>query len=50
MNARLNMASSSIFQKNDMTKRLEPFDIRKVSESKKYMQKQENLLHSVKTK
>jgi hypothetical protein len=34
MNARLNMASSSIFQKNDMTKRLEPFDIRKVSESK----------------
>jgi hypothetical protein len=37
-------------QKNNVEKRLGPFDIRKVPDSKKTCKKQENLLHSVKTK
>jgi hypothetical protein len=41
---------SSISQKNDVAKSLVPFDVRKVSESQKKMQKQGNLLRSVKTK
>jgi hypothetical protein len=39
---------SSISQKNDVAKRLCPFDVQKVKV--KNMQKQANLLHNVKTK
>jgi hypothetical protein len=42
-------SSSCISRKNDVAKSLGPFDIRMILESQK-MQKQENLLHSVKTK
>jgi hypothetical protein len=41
--------SSSIFQKNDMAKRLGMFDIRRSPKVKK-MQKQANLLRSVRMK
>jgi hypothetical protein len=42
------LSSSSISQKNDVTKILGPFDASKVPESQKHAKKKENMLRSVK--